>query len=321
MHFRTFGTSFNTAFLALMGDFGWYSDLTEQMEPLASGLPYTVVSLWFWSFMVFALQILLNMLLAIIMDNYAAVTEQLNQMPDAPTLLTQSMRFYKRTMVFRRGGFTSLHHLYSELVHGEDVHPEGLVTNETMTKAFTGIKPEQVKFLMAWLQKDANALAGKEQDPLIDVVKRCHGLTATIAENMHTISVGVMHCNFKLESIESRQPAITFGDAAPVQETIEIGSIAGALPTEPAAEPLVLVEQNLCKGIAKQLEEQRSLMKALCEQLAKQQRLSENMAGVLASLWQGPGQPQYVAQPPQPAMRQGQGMRLPACCAVPANAV
>merc|ERR1719450_355783 len=90
IYFQTYSASFNTCFLALLGDFGWYTQLTEQIEPLASGIWWFIPAIWFWTFMIFALLILLNMLLAIIMSNYDQVMREVAMMPDAPTLFQQS---------------------------------------------------------------------------------------------------------------------------------------------------------------------------------------------------------------------------------------
>ena len=125
VHFNSFGASFNTAFLTLMGDFGWYSDLSETLLDLASGLPYWVVSTWFWSYMIFTVLILMNMLLAIVMDNYAAVTEELMAMADAPSLGTQIVRYRARMATARAGGFTPLHE-FSEALEAKKDHTYNL---------------------------------------------------------------------------------------------------------------------------------------------------------------------------------------------------
>merc|ERR1719424_507979 len=222
-----------------MGDFGWYSDLTEVVEPLASGLPYTVVSLWFWSFMIFALLILLNMLLAIIMESYARVTEELNAMPDAPTLLQQATRYWARTRTYKNGGFIPLN-VVLEILADEKAgtHPEEFVTHESMMKAWPKMKTEQATFLMKWLQKDANGLAAKnEASEVLDSVKRCQSLMQTIAENLHSVSLVVMKCSGRLAVLETQPRFAENGNTNPP-----------ALPTEPAAEPLA--DQNSAKGIA-----------------------------------------------------------------------
>merc|ERR1712196_50012 len=90
VHFNSFGASINSVFLCLNGDFGWYSDLTEEVSPLAAGFPYTIFAIWFWSFMILVVMLLLNMLVAIIMDTYSNVMSELAEMPDTPYIWSQA---------------------------------------------------------------------------------------------------------------------------------------------------------------------------------------------------------------------------------------
>jgi hypothetical protein len=62
--FSTFGRAFSSCFLVLMGDFDY-----EAMYQEARGM----ATLWFWSFQVLLVLLMLNMLLAIIMDTYTVV--------------------------------------------------------------------------------------------------------------------------------------------------------------------------------------------------------------------------------------------------------
>lgn len=291
VHFNSFAASTNTCFLCLMGDFGWYSDLTMEVEPLASGLPYTVVSLWFWSFMITALLILLNMLLAIILENYAVVVEELNKMPDAPTLIQQGVRYYHRWQTARQGGFSPLVHFLEALQDPKaETHPDEMVTLDTLQKAFPNMKFEQAEFLMKWLQKDANARAAKEADDEVMLrLKKCQSMIQTIAENLHNVSITVMRCDCRLEALEEAEVQ----DPAPQL-------------AEPAAEPVV----DARKGITDQLQEQQKVMKDLCDQLAVQQRSSASMSRALAELSQL--MPREAAGGPE--LRQGQPFALPACC-------
>jgi hypothetical protein len=262
-----------------------------EVEPLASGLPYTVVSLWFWSFMITALLILLNMLLAIILENYAIVVEELNKMPDAPTLIQQGFRYYHRWQTARQGGFSPLVHFLEALQDPKaETHPDERVTLDTLQKAFPHMKFEQADVLMKWLQKDANARAAKEADDEVMLrLKKCQSMIQTIAENLHNVSITVMRCDCRLEALEEAEVQ----DPAPQL-------------AEPAAEPVV----DARKGITDQLQEQQKVMKDLCDQLAVQQRSSSSMSRALAELSQL--MPREAAGGPE--LRQGQSFALPACC-------
>jgi len=306
LHFNSFGASFNTAFLCLLGDFGWYSDLTEKVEPLASGLPYFVVSLWFWSFIIFALQILLNMLLAIIMDNYAAVTGELMTMADAPTLVQQCHRYWTRKMMARKHGFTPLDRFFQELTGDKDPHPDSFVSHESMMQAFPTMKTEQATFLMKWLQKDADATAEKVgDDELLGQVKKCQALMRTIAQNMHAVSLCVMRCDSRIQNIEKQRST---------SSRLPVGSMTPA--PEPFCEPAA--EQTFSKGINRQLETQQRVMKELCEQLSKQKSSSDTMTKALtdfSSLMQAQGQADTsLLALPQITMRTRNPMQMPSCC-------
>eukprot|EP00746_Dinoflagellata_sp_MGD_P083302 gnl/MRDRNA2_/MRDRNA2_33178_c0_seq1.p1 gnl/MRDRNA2_/MRDRNA2_33178_c0~~gnl/MRDRNA2_/MRDRNA2_33178_c0_seq1.p1 ORF type:complete len:1065 (-),score=154.19 gnl/MRDRNA2_/MRDRNA2_33178_c0_seq1:41-2875(-) len=62
--FSSFKTAFGTSFAIACGDFDWTSMSYEH---------YTTSSIWFWSFMVLIFLIMLNMVLAIVMDVYTKV--------------------------------------------------------------------------------------------------------------------------------------------------------------------------------------------------------------------------------------------------------
>merc|ERR1712151_560682 len=58
VYFNTMAVSYNTAFLGVLGDFGWYTEMTDTQEPLASQMPYAVVAFWYWTFMIFVVLVL-----------------------------------------------------------------------------------------------------------------------------------------------------------------------------------------------------------------------------------------------------------------------
>jgi hypothetical protein len=218
IYFQTYSASFNTCFLALLGDFGWYTSLTEQIEPLASGIWWVVPAIWFWTFMIFALLILLNMLLAIIMSNYDQVMREVQMMPDAPTLLQQSSRYLQRRRKARKLGFRPLENFLVELNDDDDpAHPDEIVTEDSL-KGLKGMSDDQANFLMNWLQKDSNALAAKtEPDPMVKMLQQVMTFNSTIASNVHVVSLNVLRNNRQLERIESKLGG-AFGSDASVKE-------------------------------------------------------------------------------------------------------
>jgi hypothetical protein len=311
--FNSYGASFNTAFLCLMGDFGWYSDLTEKVEPLASGLPYTVVSFWFWSFMILALLILLNMLLAIIMENYAVVTEELNKMVDAPSLYVQTQRYIKRWKLARKGKWMGLHDVLLALEdENKNLHPDDIVTQESLQQAFPNMKESQAAFIVNWLQSDKKKAAVKEEEEEVVVrLKASQAFMATIAENLHTVSMSVLRCDSRIQQLQEAQKK--GGSAFP--STLQLAPP----PTTPLENPVVdtPAQTALAKGISGQLDSQQRVMKELCEQLAKQQRSSESMAKALAEVAQLV--PSREPKPPPPTIQPAKPLSLPSCCGTADN--
>jgi len=95
--FSTVLRSLNTQFECMQGDFGWYSDFAASDKMLSSGMPRYVVTMWFYSFIVFMVLVILNMLLAIVMDHYMSLLVESRQDPaNSPTLWTQIHRQYLR---------------------------------------------------------------------------------------------------------------------------------------------------------------------------------------------------------------------------------
>eukprot|EP00746_Dinoflagellata_sp_MGD_P156884 gnl/MRDRNA2_/MRDRNA2_86009_c1_seq3.p1 gnl/MRDRNA2_/MRDRNA2_86009_c1~~gnl/MRDRNA2_/MRDRNA2_86009_c1_seq3.p1 ORF type:complete len:831 (+),score=138.17 gnl/MRDRNA2_/MRDRNA2_86009_c1_seq3:75-2567(+) len=89
--FSTFDRAFNTCFLVLMGDFDY-----EAMFREARGLG----SLWFWLFQIVLVLLMLNMLLAIIMDTYTEVKGKNN---NTETLPEQVLAIFRRWQWIRSG--------------------------------------------------------------------------------------------------------------------------------------------------------------------------------------------------------------------------
>merc|ERR1719453_1524741 len=88
--FANFGRSTNAVFRLMLGDFDW-----EALYHV--GRPHA--SLWFWSFTWLVNLIMLNMLLAIIMDIYTDVKGNIGH--SAETMLSQAIEIIQRKMRVR----------------------------------------------------------------------------------------------------------------------------------------------------------------------------------------------------------------------------
>lgn len=89
--FSTFDRSFHTCFRAMFGDWDW--DAMQEVGRILAGI-------WFWIFMLVMVVILLNMLLAILMDAYGEVKQHAG---NAVTLQRQISEMIRRRKMFKRG--------------------------------------------------------------------------------------------------------------------------------------------------------------------------------------------------------------------------
>merc|ERR1719158_781706 len=108
--FTNFGRASNAVFRIMLGDYDW-DELTRVGRQQAG--------LWFWAFTWLVNLIMLNMLLAIVMDVYAEVKGQISK--DAETMWSQASEIATRWWDVRRGRQVSLGVLLDAL---EAKHPE-----------------------------------------------------------------------------------------------------------------------------------------------------------------------------------------------------
>jgi len=151
--FRTVSDSLNTVGIVVMGEFDWYVALSDSPNLLPSGMPRTLVVIWFFSYMFFVSIVLINMLLAIILERYSVVSRE-NMAQDKRTLWSQSVRWLKR--IRETKGFLPLANIRTALGNQrQPAHPEDIVTSESLKNAFKGLQDEQAAWLMEWLSQEA----------------------------------------------------------------------------------------------------------------------------------------------------------------------
>jgi len=201
--FRSFGISINTSFESLLGDFDWYSDRVISKLELGSGLPFWVVVVWFYVYMVFVVLVMMNMLLAIVMDHYMNLVNEIKgDAENAPALWTQSRRMMKR-MHESKGYMPG-----SRLLHAlEDLgeHPDNPVTAESMKTAFPKMPDKQIEGQMTLLQKHAKKMQGEIQEDeqlrtLSDIKKGVLDLADQVRIVAHTCCRAVA----RIETLENR---------------------------------------------------------------------------------------------------------------------
>jgi hypothetical protein len=150
--------------------------------------------------MVFVLLVLLNMLLAVILDTYTAVSAKLAGSADAPTLWKQVAQYRQRRKATK--GFMSDAAIGMSL-DDPDVHPDTLVTPESLQEAYPDMKPEQVEYLLTWLTKEA--VARHPTEGAEDFGPKLAGVESylsNIAEEVGLVKMNVAACVKKINMLE-----------------------------------------------------------------------------------------------------------------------
>jgi len=206
VQFSSFTRSINTAFVVLMGDFGWYVDVSDALVGLGSGVPRFTLVLWFWSYMLFVLLILLNMLLAIVLEHYTVLQEEVRNSTDARAVWTQARNFVRRVKDTK--GFIPLEHLQFLLEEAAvRAHPEVKVTKDSLLRAFDGMKGTQADWLMSWLGKEAALkMMEGEDDEVTALLKEIEGIVESVAEEQKVIGLNVQSCSQQLSRLKDIAP-------------------------------------------------------------------------------------------------------------------
>jgi hypothetical protein len=203
VQFRSFAASIDTCFIVLMGEFGWYEGVSTSDNGLESGLPYIILMLWFWSYMVFVLLIMINMLLAIILEHYTELVHEVSQDSDAVTLWKQTAQYIHQARKTR--DHIPLAHLLCELEDDDTpCHQEKVVTTDSLSCAFPKMKYEQVAHLHTWLKDQARRSLSSGDDELIARLKAVGQYVEHLASDIHVVKLNVAVCTSRLrESFES----------------------------------------------------------------------------------------------------------------------
>jgi len=267
IEFKSFDESCNTCFLALLGEVSWYAALANRLEPLSSEIPFTLVACWFWTYNVVAVLILLNMLLAIIMGNYDLVIDELNNMPDAPTIVQQTFRFFQRRSLHKKGGWPPLSSILASLKDKKNpAHPKELVDAESLQEAFPFMKVDQVEFLMKWLLKDQDTTKKLhyEDSELQESVNGSVQLLWAVASVIHEVSLGVMKCTDALgpSDATSKRPST---DLNQIQQILNSKSCDFKDTPGQITVPERINAQD--GGLTAKLDEQGALLSQLSQQM------------------------------------------------------
>lgn len=190
--FSEFGRAFNNCFLALMGDFDYGSMFAEARE---------IGTVWFWFFQIILVLLMLNMLLAIIMDTY---TEVKGASSNNVTLPEQLRVLIRRYMWIRRGEGLHLDKVDEKLeeIYGfmrraelEDIsisykwEEKDMVTPEKLVELIDGMELRQATRLVTaavnnWRLDHLDPLSLTEAMNVISLIHRAlMDQSKTIAQN------------------------------------------------------------------------------------------------------------------------------------------
>jgi len=140
--FSTFPRAVNSCFRAMFGD--WNFD--EMME-----IGLIKAQIWFWIFMLIMVLILLNMLLAVIMDAYK---EEKARTKTAQTLANQTYDIYRRWRQFKRGERVRLNDIWDVFCEEYGGDEKAMLKDQRMLKAsyltekVPKLQPTQAKRLL-----------------------------------------------------------------------------------------------------------------------------------------------------------------------------
>jgi hypothetical protein len=205
--FHTIGSSFNTGVAVLMGEFSWYTDLSDTPSILPSGMPRVVLAIWFILYTAFVILVMLNMLLAIILDQYVRVAASKKAQADARTIFQQAIRTVNRRLETQ--GFVPLYKIKHLLEYDADpAHKPNIVTEESIKEAFNGVSDEQAAWLMRFVrdqlqEKMMTENRRKKSKEAIERAVRTEQMTSSIAEELHNVHNFVADCMTRLNSVEA----------------------------------------------------------------------------------------------------------------------
>jgi len=161
-------------------------------------MPYVVVALWFWSYMVFVLMILLNMLLAIILDHYTELVTEIQMEIDVPSLWEQTRRYMKHKKDTKT--HIPLVHL-ATVLEDEDAqcHPEERVCFESLLEAFPLMKADQADQIMVILKAEAKKNMHEGDDEILARIKVLEHYIETLTQDIHVVKLNSAVCTSRLK--------------------------------------------------------------------------------------------------------------------------
>jgi len=198
VQFRSFSASIDTCFIVLMGEFEWYASASESDVPPGSGLPYFLMASWFWLYMIFVLMILLNMLLAIILDHYTELVMQIKLDVDVKALWTQTYDYF--THLKKTKDHIPLMDM-CVLLQDDDTpcHQHHTVTENSLMEAFPQMREDEAEHLMTWLKAEAKKNSAEKDDECLARLKMLEKYVDSINQDLHVVKLNSAVCTSRLQ--------------------------------------------------------------------------------------------------------------------------
>jgi len=136
--FSTWDRAGITCFRALLGEWEW-----EELESVGRVL----AALWLWCFVVLVVLLLLNMVLAILMDAYSVVKSQASVMMTVPQHISEMLRRRRLVREKRTVRLSDIWYAYVEKFPNsrEMMESEAVITPDDLVKAVPGLPLSQAK--------------------------------------------------------------------------------------------------------------------------------------------------------------------------------
>lgn len=219
--FASVTAAINTGIMCLMGDFNWYVEAYPKRftDPLPSGMPKIILMVWYVSFMFFVFLVLLNMLLAVIIEHYTDVSGSVQYEADAPAVWKQAMDYFRYTKATK--GFIPLETLRNDLENDEDpkhydeVQKENTsVTVESLQKAWPQMTEKQAGWLMDLL--DNNDKKGQEAAERKIKAEHVKHLAEENKEKLLAVADSILDNKKRLDQLEG-----TKGGASDIADSLD----------------------------------------------------------------------------------------------------
>jgi len=127
--FSTFGRAFHACFLMIFGDWDW--DSLMQVGRIRAGI-------WFWLFVLVMIVVLLNMLMAILMDAYAEVKMQAGDAQTLPGQINEMNRRRKQSKAKQRVRLNDVWDVFYKEIGDEKemLNPDSATGSRKITPAY-----------------------------------------------------------------------------------------------------------------------------------------------------------------------------------------